>query len=1439
MLGKIKNFVKNCIKEVMVEQQNAQDTKETPKKQQRDFGADISSITIQKKNINELLKLSFQKSAKDFTVSYNGKQVAMDSVECQTAAPYTDMMTGTAKDILYTFFAKFGFIGWQQCALLAQHWLISNACSIPAKDAIRNGWINTFADADKEEATGEEKEKEQKFLNELNEITNTKYKLSEKLIQWITKYNIYGIGIALPKIDGIDYKKPYNPDGIKKGAFKGIAIIDPYWLTPQFDQDVMTDPTHPDFYKPTHYLTASGKKIHASHFIIIRRKEVPDILKPSYYYGGIPLTQEIYERVYAAEKSANEQPLLLLTKRVNGWKVDLNEFFMNPEKYEQRIRNFTDKRDNQGVLLIDHEDDMFQIDTTLSDLDQVVMSQYKLVAAVARIPVDKLFELNPSGALSNSGDFNIKNYTQDLNTIQNDLDKPFIDRINEIVMRSYYGRKDRIAIVFNPTDNPTAQEQATNVKTEVDTLQALIGNNVITTEEARQKLIADKRNGFSFLDEEAPEQEQDNVEIEQMMKEQQNKQQQSKAEDEEQLEFWFTTKNGVHIPVYKGQTPKEAIEKAFENKHKTKLTKVNIRDFVFNYSDRNNKNIKKELETFLPPSSVQVAQSIINQWLSAIYMAPIDVVGEIKEIEFPEKFESIDDIETLFKIVDEPLKKIKQDRYESWKKNEEHWIQSLKNRIEIYNKAKEEAENPPKGENIDSEGNKIKNPEQFKKWFGNSKAVDKNGNPIVLYHGSKHNELENNQFNFKHKGETANKQRAFFSTTRKDVAETYTDNGTGKIYKLFVKMEKPLIIDFKGEDFRTAGYEKIQVIPYGEDPDTYPTIIERKSRFADAAEAPVISKIVNYAKKNGYDGVIAKNIDDYGGFSAKDRVPEYNDDYIVFNPKEQIKSVDNDGQWSGKTIYDEAIFAEDTEWITVHPHGNKEAKGQPVPVEEGQGKGEAIKQHFARAAAGETHMYNDNDDDDDFDFSFNPEIIEEQEELEKKDKELQKEHKKEAAKAKREQKKWEKKSEEEKEAERNEWYEAEQKRQKQAKKEMPQKTLPEAKRELEEIGISGIRKPTKEGYGKERWEEYNALSPRIKRQFFDSSDSDYSLKWDEAEAILQKHKGDTADIFEYLREIDIKTPQSRTNERTRNYLKGTSEDNASFEKLHPRKADGTFAKKGTNEIKTDKTNINKTKGLQIKETQNKAIYEMAKGLYEKTDGWKNTIEIENDLSDNGFDITETTPDFIDVEKEGLTYRMHYKKENGQIIIDNVENIWEKNKESEISRNIEKVIEAAKKAEELKTNISTVSEELIKDGKENGYDFSYYVHNIDSSSVNHIFNRHGDAKKEAAEGQIAVTAEDIKKLPRQIVNDYDFIAFGGKNDRGQDVICYGKNMDDGSFVYVEEIRTGRKTLTTQTLFKRKTSINTSNSFTNIIKHRDVRELINAGNIIVIDKTKNVK
>src|SRR5690625_2559556 len=45
-----------------------------------------------------------------------------------------------APHAVMSWFAWQTFIGYQACALIAQHWLVHKACSMPAKDAVRMGW---------------------------------------------------------------------------------------------------------------------------------------------------------------------------------------------------------------------------------------------------------------------------------------------------------------------------------------------------------------------------------------------------------------------------------------------------------------------------------------------------------------------------------------------------------------------------------------------------------------------------------------------------------------------------------------------------------------------------------------------------------------------------------------------------------------------------------------------------------------------------------------------------------------------------------------------------------------------------------------------------------------------------------------------------------------------------------------------------------------------------------------------------------------------------------------------------------------------------------------------------------------------------------------------------------------------------------------------------
>ena len=149
-------------------------------------------------------------------------------------------------------------------------------------------------------------------------------------------------------------------------------------------------------------------------------------------------------------------------------------------------------------------------------------------------------------------------------------------------------------------------------------------------------------------------------------------------------------------------------------------------------------------------------------------------------------------------------------------------------------------------------------------------------------------------------------------------------------------------------------------------------------------------------------------------------------------------------------------------------------------------------------------------------------------------------------------------------------------------------------------------------------------------------------------------------------------------------------------------------------------------------------------------------------------------------------------------------------------------------------VGKVSPSLINIASKNGLDISDYRHSVDNSAMRHIINRHGNKEQESARGQIAITSEDFKAIPSIIYNP-DFVAFGGKNRNGKDIIIYGKNMPDGSSIYIEEVRTGKKTLATNSMRKYKSGVDSS-SFAKRVSNA---HSTNPGNVIVVSKDEIVK
>jgi hypothetical protein len=93
----------------------------------------------------------------------------------------------------------------------------------------------------------------------------------------------------------------------------------------------------------------------------------------------------------------------------------------------------------------------------------------------------------------------------------------------------------------------------------------------------------------------------------------------------------------------------------------------------------------------------------------------------------------------------------------------------------------------------------------------------------------------------------------------------------------------------------------------------------------------------------------------------------------------------------------------------------------------------------------------------------------------------------------------------------------------------------------------------------------------------------------------------------------------------------------------------------------------------------------------------------------------------------------------------------------------------------------------------------YQRVIDVYGIKHALRQHGNKQTEEKRGQIAITKDDFLLIPQILMSEN--VIWAGKNRIGKDCLLYEAVIDD-VFYYVEEIRSGRKELALNTLYKRK-------------------------------------
>lgn len=374
-----------------------------------------------------------------------------------------------------------GFIGYHLMAHIAKHWLVDKAIGMPARDAIRNGYKINCDHAE--------------VIEQLNEASKDR-NIIGTLKEQIVKGRQMGGAAALFVIESTDpeyYEKPFNIDGVTKGSYKGIRVIDANWMTPELTAGSIQDPASLEFYNPTFWIIA-GKRYHKSHFSIFVPYPVAELNKNQYRFFGVSVPERIYERVYAAERTANEMPQLALTKRLLTMGIPgLGD--ADSDTIAENMEYFSEIRDNYGVNISDSETVFQQFDTALADVDTITMTQYQLVAAGAGVPATKLLGTSPKG-FDATGQSEAEDYRQELESIQtNDL-LPLLNRHYDVLCRDLDLADHDITISFEPLDSPTAKEWAEINASKAATAEAYQRTGAIDGQDIRKQLVADPDSDF-------------------------------------------------------------------------------------------------------------------------------------------------------------------------------------------------------------------------------------------------------------------------------------------------------------------------------------------------------------------------------------------------------------------------------------------------------------------------------------------------------------------------------------------------------------------------------------------------------------------------------------------------------------------------------------------------------------------------------------------------------------------------------------------------------------------------------------------------------------------------------------------------------------------------------------------------------------------------------
>jgi phage-related protein (TIGR01555 family) len=301
-----------------------------------------------------------------------------------------------------------------------------------------------------------------------------------------------------------------NKSKIGINKLRRLQVVEPMWTYPA--QYNASNPLEPTFYSPESWWV-NGIEVSASRLLTLVGREVPDMLKPTYSFGGLSLSQMAKPYVdnwLRARQSVSDlmhsfSVMVLKTNMASMLTAPMNAdgtlAFSSGDNLWNRIELFNLTRDNRGTMVVDKEmEELTNVSASLASLDKLQAQAQEQMASVVGIPLVVLLGITPSG-LNASSEGEIRVFYDWILAQQEDLVRDPLSSVIDVIQINRFGEIDPdITFEFVPLYQLSAKELAEMREIDARTDAIYVEMGAMDPDDIRDTLGSDDEGRYSAVD---------------------------------------------------------------------------------------------------------------------------------------------------------------------------------------------------------------------------------------------------------------------------------------------------------------------------------------------------------------------------------------------------------------------------------------------------------------------------------------------------------------------------------------------------------------------------------------------------------------------------------------------------------------------------------------------------------------------------------------------------------------------------------------------------------------------------------------------------------------------------------------------------------------------------------------------------------------------------